>query len=428
MTSPDYLTPQSPARSLRALREAALNLADEKATEPLEPISLDQAYTEAILSAQAVKAAMDSYNAAVELANLAINTKKAASQAADLTATEAALRLLEATKARHEAPATAACEAYDQAVRTKGAKEADKAAARSRLDAYTERVIGRYEKTINRLLDDFQAGFRLTGTRHLYPGGVPSSSFQILINETAVELGDAGTPLSSPSFRNTLSSGDKSTLALAFFLAQLEHDPDKSRQSVVFDDPFSSQDAFRRDHTVEKIRKCGDDCAQVTVLSHDQFFLKRIWERLAPDRYRAERKTLQMSRIGLRNTAISEWDIERATQHRLAADRKTLTDFYNAGDGDPRDVVSKLRPVLEAHCRNVSTEFLETDMLPTIVTKVRQSGATHVFADVVDDMESINLYTRRYHHGEGAQPATEVINDTELQGFVKKTLEIAGGC
>jgi len=89
-------------------------------------------------------------------------------------------------------------------------------------------VIGRYEQAINRLLDEFNAGFRITGTKHGYPGGVASSSYQILINETPVELGDSQSPLDKPSFRNTLSSGDKSTLALAFFLAQLQHDPEKA--------------------------------------------------------------------------------------------------------------------------------------------------------------------------------------------------------
>ncbi len=262
---------------------------------------------------------------------------------------------------------------------------------------------------------------------HAYPGGVPSSSFQILINNTAVDLGDAETPLSQPSFRNTLSSGDKSTLALAFFLAELEHDRDKATRIVVFDDPFNSQDAFRKDHTVEKIRKCGEHCSQAIVLSHDQLFLKRVWDRLAPRP--AERKSLQLARIGLHNTAISEWDIDKVTQHRFAADLKALADYYNAGEGDPRNVVSKIRPVLEAYCRNLyPSQFLEADMLPAIVTKIRLAGPTHLLAQEVDKMDLINVYTRRYHHGEGPQPATEIISESELQGFVRDTLAITGYC
>jgi hypothetical protein len=48
----------------------------------------------------------------------------------------------------------------------------------------------------------------------------------------------------------------------------------------------------------------------VIVLSHDPFFLKLVWDKLAP----ADRKTLQLGRIDEANTAIAEWDIEKATQ------------------------------------------------------------------------------------------------------------------
>jgi wobble nucleotide-excising tRNase len=294
-----------------------------------------------------------------------------------------------------------------------------------KLDEYTKQVIGLYEETINNLLDDFQAGFRITGTKHIYPGGVPSSSFQIVINGTTVDLGDAGTPIDTPSFRNTLSSGDKSTLALAFFLAELKHDRDKASRIVIFDDPFNSQDAFRKDHTVEQIKRCGEGCTQVMVLSHDQGFLKRVWDRLVPQA--SERKCIQMARVGVRNTAISEWDIEKATQQRFTSDIKSLTDYYNAGEGEPREIVSKLRPVLETYCRNLfPSQFPEADMLAAIITKIRTHGSAHGLAAVVDDVDAINVYTRRYHHGESPQPATEIINDTELQGFVRKTLSITG--
>ena len=53
------------------------------------------------------------------------------------------------------------------------------------------------------------------------------------------------------------------TLALAFFLAQLEHDPDREGKIVVFDDPFNSQDGFRKDCTIQKIKRCGAACTQV---------------------------------------------------------------------------------------------------------------------------------------------------------------------
>jgi hypothetical protein len=48
------------------------------------------------------------------------------------------------------------------------------------------------------------------------------------------------------------------------------------------------------------------------VLSHDQQFLNRIWDCLQDKA--AERKTLELKRIGLQNTAIVPWDIDAATQ------------------------------------------------------------------------------------------------------------------
>jgi hypothetical protein len=46
----------------------------------------------------------------------------------------------------------------------------------------------------------------------------------------------------------------------------------------------------------------------------------------------------------------------------------------------------------------------------------------------VDGLDDLNVYTRRYHHGENPNAATEPIADGELHGFVKRTLEMTGGC
>ncbi len=409
---------------LCALRDAALGLLDKKVAAPLERITVDPGYTAAIASVAALQAEVDAYNAAVVAANDLITVKKANTSKSEMRMVEAALLQLQAGKARHEPEATAACSAYVTAVEEKTDLERRKAASKMALDTHTGEVIGRYEKSINVLLDDFQAGFRITGTKHYYPGGAPASSFQIVINDTPVDLGDEKTTPATPSFRNTLSSGDKSTLALAFFLAQLEHDPGRANKIVVFDDPFNSHDAFRKDHTVAQIKKCGEACQQVIVLSHDPGFLKRVWDRLEA----GDRKTLQLARLGLRETVISEWDIEKATQERYRTDIRALADYYNAGEGDPRDVINKIRPVLESHARLLyPKQFGDREMLGGMIATIRKDAA-HPLATIVDDMENLNEYTKRYHHGENPQAALEQINDGELQGFVKKTLAITGYC
>lgn len=359
---------------IRSVRETALALLDCKAAAPLEKVDVDTPFADAQAGLVTLQQAVTVYNQTVVSANAIIAAKKRTTGAADIKTVEAALTSLRATKTRFEAEARKACDEHSLAQLEKKAIEENKAAVRRQLDEYTEQVIGRYQDTINNFLEAFNAGFRITGTKHAYPGGVASSSYQILINNTAVDLGDPETSLDKPSFRNTLSSGDKSTLALAFFLAQLAHDPDKAKKIVIFDDPFNSQDGFRQDCTVQKIRKCGQECTQVIVLSHDPHFLKRVWDRLQA--FSGERKCLKLARIGQYDTTICEWDVDEATQARFKADLKVLAEYYNEGIGEPRDVVQKIRPVLESHCKCVSAgSFLETDWLGDIIGKIRNAGA-----------------------------------------------------
>lgn len=415
------------ADTLRLLRKAALVQLDRKAAAALEKIEVDAAFTATAATVAALVPAAASYNRAVTAANVEIDAKKTATGAADVKTVEAALANLRLVKKRHEPEVRQACGAYLAAVSEKADIEHQKDTAKQKLDEYTKTVIGKYEQTINRLLGDFHAGFTITKTEHGYPGGVASSSYQILINGTPVDLGDDKTPLDKPSFRNTVSSGDKSTLALAFFLAQLEHDPDRASKIVVFDDPFNSQDNFRKDHTVRKLRDCGDSCAQLIVLSHDPYFLKRLWERLQ-DRS-AERKSLELRRLGQLNTAIIGWDVEAATQGAYKADRKVLTDYYHDGTGEMRHVVQKVRPVLEYDTKILGAGALaDNDTLGVIVGKIRAVGPSHQLHPHCDELDNLNVYTRRYHHGENPDAATEPIYDGELHGYVRRTLELTGGC
>ncbi|MGD0992540.1 MAG: AAA family ATPase [Gemmatimonadales bacterium] len=414
------------AKAVRALRQSAHALLDRKLTKLLEPVVLDGCIRAALTELGEVQAQVGTYNNGVATANAVIKAKKVATATTDVRLVEIALVLLRATRTRHTDSVRSACEAYVAAEAEKKALEHRKEDIRRQLDEYSRHVVERYELTINQFLREVGAGFLITGTRHGYPGGVASSSYQILINDTAVDLGDRETPLGKPSFRNTLSSGDKNTLALAFFLAQLEEDRDQAAKIVLFDDPFSGQDSFRKDWTVQRIKKCGQSCQQVLVLSHDKSFLKRVWDRLTPEAN--ERKCLQLSRVGVRDTRIAGWDIEEGTQAGFGADRRALVEYYRTGSGAPLEVVRKIRPVLESHCMRLYPGEFTGDSLGGIIGKVRAAGPGHQLFLLLDDLDALNEYATRYHHGEDPSEATEPINDTELQSFIHRTLEITGGC
>jgi hypothetical protein len=105
-----------------------------------------------------------------------------------------------------------------------------------------------------------------------------------------------------------------------------------------------------------------------------------------------------------------------------------LQRFFSLGEGEQREIIKKLRPILEAFCVTLyPTHFTEQDTLGVIVGKIRAvAGGSHPLQPIADDLDELNVYFRRYHHGENPNAATEPVDDTELQGYVKRTLSLVG--
>ena len=144
------------------------------------------------------------------------------------------------------------CDDHACLVEEKNEIDSEKETTRAELDTFTKIVIKPYQGRINDFLDAFNAGFSITETKHGYPGGIATSSYQIVINRIPADLGDGKTPADQPSFTDTLSAGDRTTLALAFFLVHLERNP-AAKDTIVVLILFNSQDSFRRRQTVHEI-------------------------------------------------------------------------------------------------------------------------------------------------------------------------------
>lgn len=420
--APALALPAEAVEAIRGLATAAIGLLDRKAAVPLEPITPDEGFTVARAAYDGAAVAIEAANTAIRAANVVIADKKAAADAGDLKAAEAELARLTAIQTRHRADVAELCGTYTKLSGEKDAIEARKEAVRKQLDAHTKTVVKPYERRINDYLAAFNAGFTITETKHAYPGGIATSSYQLVINDTAVDLGDSKTPGDRPSFKNTLSAGDRTTLALAFFLAHLERDPAAAGKLVVFDDPFNSQDAFRRRQTVHEIMKVAGKCAQVIVLSHDATFLKQVWDKSPA----AERIALTIADHRAQGSKIMPVDLEHACRGRTATDIDDLQTYLTTGAGGLLDIIRKMRVVLETHCRTTYPgSFLANDWLGDMVRKTREGGAVHPAQALYDELDQINGYTSQYHHGENMADATpDQIDPTELTGFARRTLRI----
>lgn len=411
------------------LREKCLKLATRKQENPTESVNLDAEFTTALAEVDALRTSVAKYNAAVDAVNSRVNEQKVAARSQpDITAVKNELVRLEARKKRFEPEIAEACKEYQDAVDLKKHYEQKKDATRQQLDQYCQTILNAYEKSINEYLDQFSAEFRITKTRHLYTGGTPSSHYQIEINKKPLDLGDPRTPAGTPCFKTALSSGDRNALALAFFLAMLKQDSDIRRKIVVFDDPFTSLDRFRRTSTQQIIQRLLDSAQQVIVLSHDAHFLKLLYDE-SPSAT-TDTKMLRMSKA--RNaTIIGEWDIEAEVLNSYEKDYRTLHGFYIERAGDLRAVARAIRPFLEGLLRaRFPGHFQPKEWLGDFLAKIQAaddtSGLQLAKADL-PEMEAINDYSKKYHHQQNPNADTEPISEDELYAYVKRTLRLVGG-
>jgi wobble nucleotide-excising tRNase len=426
ITLPDFTFDQV-HQKYSHLREQALALAQKKQENPTQPVSLDEGFLSALADAQSLQQGIEAYNLAVDSCNARINEQKASAQrGGDLAILHKELAELEAKKKRFETEVVQTCQEYQNAQQVKTQLEEQKQVAKEELDRYCENILQTFQQGINSYLDQFNAGFRIVNTKHRYTGGTASSQFQIAINNCSIDLGDSRTSLGTPCFRTTLSAGDRSALAFAFFLAALKQDQQIGEKIIVLDDPFTSLDRFRRTCTQQLIRQLASNAGQVIVLSHDPHFLKLLWDECPVN----DVKALQMSKSG-NTTVIGEWDIIAETQSRYLKDYSTVLDFYREKRGDPRSVARAIRPFLEGMLRShFPGHFHQNEWLGDFINKIRyadpSSGLNHAQSDLTE-IEAINDYSKRYHHAQNPGYDSEPINSDELHCYVKRTLNMVGG-
>lgn len=412
------------ARDWRAAREAVSAALTAKQAAPLEAMALDQDARSAITAYEVRRQEIVDLSATLITSNDAIRIVKEQTAAANAQTIVADLARLRATKARHTAGIASSCHDYLAEKAAKARTEEERQRAWTELGDYRTNVFPGYQTAVNLYLQRFNAGFRLDSVTPTSTRGGPACIYSIVINDTAVPVA-GGTPSpGEPSFRNTLSSGDRNTLALAFFFASLDQDPGLASKVVVIDDPISSLDDHRSLTTVQETRRLAKRAGQVMVLSHNKLFLCRIWEGADP----SSRTALEVVRDGQGST-IRAWDVDQdsVTEH----DRRhaMLRAYLTEGTGDNREVAQAIRPVLESFLRVARPEHFPPG---TLLGPFHRLCADRVGSnweildgDTTQELSEIKEYANRFHHDTNPAWETEAINNGELRGFVERALNFA---
>jgi len=280
-------------------------------------------------------------------------------------------------------------------------------------------MLNRHEESMNRYLSRFGTNFRLANSKKNYVGKLPQSTYSIQLDKSGIDVSSKSSS-EKPNFGTTMSSGDKNTLALAFFLTLLDNDQDLEKKVVVFDDPFTSLDEFRREHTAQCIRRIGEKAAQVIVLSHDKHFLHAIYEKTQ----RSICCTLQISQT-MSMSAICEWPIEKEVKEGYLQDHMTLVEFAQNSSGavDAKEAKKLVRPLLEKYFHyRFPNSYGDKIWLGDMLAMIR-NDPNHPLYDQYIELDDINNYTSPAHHDP---------NDTNdpdaVRAYVRRTLAIVGGC
>jgi wobble nucleotide-excising tRNase len=407
------------ARTWKSAREPVERLLEAKVSAPLDapsvPVDVGRAIGEHNAQCDRIREISDQFAAV----NARLETVKEQAREANVATLASDLANLRAAEARHDPAIAPLCDAYLTEKAAKAATEQRRRAARTALDQHRQAAFPAYGIAINNFLQRFNASFRVGPVDPVNTRGGSAANYTLLIDGNPVPL--SGNP-GDPSFSNTLSAGDRNTLALAFFFASLQNDLRRAQRVVVIDDPMTSLDEHRTLHTLQEMDRLARDVAGMIVLSHSKPFLLGVWDKCQ----QMPKTALEVRRSGPGST-LAAWNVNAAmvTEH----DRRYAAAVAYLQQADPameRRVAESLRPMLETFCRVAyPISFPPGTLLGPFHNQCALRAGTPqeiMSAANAQELRALLDYANRFHHDTNATYATELINDAELTDFTLRTL------
>jgi len=306
-------------------------------------------------------------------------------------------------------------------------KEADdllnrKIAKQNGLEAYSKSIFDTYQNRINELLVTLGTDFTITGLTGKTDERANESyiDFGFLILQHTVPLTTHQDD--APCFKNTLSEGDKSTLAFAFFIAALEKTPELEKQIIVFDDPLSSLDETRREATARLLLALSPTVNQLNIFTHKKDFLHMLCDKISAN------KVLQVRFDKKKGSWLESFDVED--------DRKG--DFAHMVESMERYLVEDFGPTPEAMQGNIRKMYevvLKTKYYKALTVAIKgKKGLAKLletlFAErLLDGSLKAKLFdlcnmTNGPHHGEIIDAPSMKLSRDELIPLIRDALSL----
>jgi wobble nucleotide-excising tRNase len=305
-------------------------------------------------------------------------------------------------------------------------------------EASANAFFNQYSTSVNRYLRDiFRTPYQISNVQNIRPQGRGVQSrfgYTLTINGQPISFDHSV----ATNVKDCLSEGDKSTLALAFFLSKIDNDPHRVNKIIVLDDPLSSFDKNRRFQTISELLRLFRNSLQLVVLSHDGKFLYDLNRRV---RRRSEKKGLRIFFDEPNATSVLQsFDIEKSLQNDYFICLDKITEFIQGGqDSGKREMRREIRIALEYHLifkfynQLGSIEGTFGNLIERL-SGLFTSGSIQ-FRDnngqsVLDDLTELNEISWDSHHGDGDlfETSTEIpieqITLNEFKLYLQKTLDL----
>lgn len=374
-------------------------LFDTKRQTPLAAVEDEAEIVQAEGRLVAAAEVLRAYNEAIAQIDKLIQARRAGTS---LTEAQAKLRVenLNKRKRRNDAGVQKRIDASLKAKRQDARAKKVRTEVQGRLKAASEASATHYHSRVNDYLEKFGATFRISKISNSMTGNIGSVDYGLVVRGHSVGRGRRGATDDEPTFKNTLSTGDKTTLAFAFFLAGLDRQTGLADRIIVFDDPLSSHDSHRQGKTIDILDGLCGRCSQIIVLSHDQHFLRSVSKRCAG----VDQTSYEIVYDGAENWSKAVIaDLDELCQSDHTRQVKQLKAYHATRTGDPSNVAPSIRKVLETHYRRSFSAYFASDLnLGKIIQAIKKAGPSHPCWKDVADLESCNSGSMGEHHGDDA--------------------------
>lgn len=287
------------------------------------------------------------------------------------------------------------------------------------LEDYTKTIFEKYQKRINELLETLGANFTITDLSGKIDDRAKEaySDFGFLILNCRVPL--TARQDDAPCFRNTLSEGDKSTLAFAFFIAAIEKVPELDKQIVLFDDPLSSLDESRREATARILLELSPKLNQLCVLTHKKDFLFMLCDKIH------DNTVLQVRSDRKNGSRLEAFDVEEARKSDYGRIVGDMERYIGEDFGPTPDIMQgNIRNVFETVLKTKYCIALEVDIKEKKgFAKLLETLFGKGLLDVTLKPKLFNLcnVANGAHHGEIVDVPSKKLTRDELIPLIKET-------